>query len=44
LASGKVSTLPLVTARARLADWQGVFNAMVRQETIRTVFELEETA
>jgi L-iditol 2-dehydrogenase len=44
LASGQVATLPLVTGRARLEDWQGVFNAMVRQETIRTVFEFAEAA
>lgn len=42
LATGKVATLPLVTARARLADWRAVFEAMARQETIRTVFEIEE--
>jgi len=41
LAAGTVATLPLVTARAALADWRSVFDAMERQETIRTVFEME---
>ena len=44
LAAGKVVTLPLVTACAQLDDWHAVFEAMARQETIRTVFELERGA
>ena len=42
LARGAVQTLPLVTGRAMLADWETVFRTMERGETIRTVFEWEE--
>ncbi len=41
LAAGTVVTLPLVTTRAPLEDWLAAFESMARQETIRTVFELE---
>ncbi len=44
LAAGTVATLPLVTARVPLEDWRAAFDSMVRQETIRTVFEIERGA
>jgi len=43
LAAGTVVTLPLVTARVPLEDWRAAFDSMVRQETIRTVFEIERS-
>lgn len=41
LAAGTVVTLPLVTARVPLEQWRAAFDSMARQETIRTVFEIE---
>jgi L-iditol 2-dehydrogenase len=43
LGAGTVVTLPLVTARVPLEDWRVAFDSMVRQETIRTVFDIERS-
>ena len=43
LAAGTVVTLPLVTVRVPLEDWRQAFDGMARQETIRTVIEIDRS-